>query len=54
MTTQPAGDAHTLTALDDATRRLVRVAAIVAAGSETEVRDALAGAEEHVPHPWIE
>jgi 4-carboxymuconolactone decarboxylase len=54
MTTQIPRDAHSLTALDDATRRLVGVAAIVAAGSEAEVRDALAGAEEHVPHPWIE
>lgn len=44
----------TLTALDDATRRLVQVAAVVAAGTESEVRDALAGAESAVPHPWVE
>lgn len=46
--------APNLSALDDATRRLVRVAAIVAAGTESEVRDALADAESAVPHEWIE
>ena len=54
MTTTSNAAAATLTALDDATRRLVRVAAIVAAGSETEVRDALDDAESGVPHQWIE
>lgn len=54
MTTHRPGHAHTLTALDDATRRLVGVAAIVAAGTEADVRDALADAEAQVPHPWIE
>jgi 4-carboxymuconolactone decarboxylase len=54
MTMTTNAPAATLTALDDATRRLVRVAAIVAAGTESEVRDALAGAESTVPHPWIE
>jgi 4-carboxymuconolactone decarboxylase len=44
----------TLSVLDDPTRQLVRVAAIVAAGSETEVRDSLADAESSVPHAWIE
>lgn len=43
-----------MTALDDATRRLVRIAAVVAAGSESEVRDALATAESGVPVIWIE
>ena len=54
MTTTSKAPVATLTALDDATRRLVRVAAIVAAGTESDVRDALAGAESAVPHPWIE
>ena len=54
MTTTSNAPAATLTALDEATRRLVRVAAIVAAGTESEVRDALADAESKVPHPWIE
>ena len=54
MTTTSTNPAATLTALDDATRRLVRTAAIVAAGTESEVRDALADAEPNVPHQWIE
>jgi 4-carboxymuconolactone decarboxylase len=51
--TSPASPA-TLSALDDATRRLVRVAAIVAAGTEADVRDALADAQSNVPLIWIE
>ncbi len=43
-----------LASLDDATRRLIRVAAIVSAGTESEVRESLADAESKVPHPWIE
>ena len=43
-----------MTALDDATRRLVQTAAVVAAGSEAEVREALASAASTVPIPWIE
>jgi 4-carboxymuconolactone decarboxylase len=43
-----------LAVLDDATRQLVRAAAIVAAGTESEVRDVLADADDTVPHPWIE
>lgn len=43
-----------LSVLDDATRQLVKVAAIVAAGTEAEVRAALEKAEQSVPHPWIE
>jgi len=54
MTTPASGSLPTLLSLDDATRKLVRVAAIVAAGSESEVRDALAGASSTVPHAWIE
>ena len=54
MTMTSNASAASLTALDDATRRLVRVAAIVAAGTESEVRDALADAESTVPHQWIE
>jgi 4-carboxymuconolactone decarboxylase len=54
MTTMSNASAPSLSALDDATRRLVRVAAIVAAGTEPEVRNALADAESRVPHEWIE
>ncbi|HET9424974.1 MAG TPA: carboxymuconolactone decarboxylase family protein [Gemmatimonadaceae bacterium] len=43
-----------MSTLDEATRRLVRVAAIVSAGSESEIRDALLDAERTVPHLWIE
>src|SRR3954471_13602499 len=54
MTTTSRAPLATLSALDGATRRLIQVAAIVAAGAEAEVRDALANAESAVPHPWIE
>ena len=54
MTTTSKAPLATLSALDDATRRLVQVAAIVAAGTESEVRDALADAESAVPHHWVE
>jgi 4-carboxymuconolactone decarboxylase len=54
MTTTVPARAATLSALDDATRRLIRVAAIIAGGSEGEVRDALADAESNVPATWIE
>lgn len=54
MTTRPARPATTLSSLDDATRHLVRTAAIIAAGSESEVRGALEIAHVEVPHLWIE
>ena len=54
MTTISKAAAASLTALDEPTRRLVRISAIVAAGSETEIRDGLSGAESSVPVIWIE
>ena len=54
MTMASEGPAASLTSLDDATLRLVRIAAVVAAGSEAEVRDALATAESKVPVIWVE
>jgi 4-carboxymuconolactone decarboxylase len=54
MTTTSTASPASLTALDDPTRRLVRIAAIVAAGSEAEIRDGLSGAESSVPVLWIE
>lgn len=48
----PVGD--TLTRLEDATRALVRLSAILAAGGEPEVRSALAAAARVTPHSWIE
>lgn len=43
-----------LITLDDATRHLVRLAAVIAAGTETSVRDALVYGSSGVPAPWIE
>jgi 4-carboxymuconolactone decarboxylase len=43
-----------LEALDEATRILVRTAAVVATGSESDVRDVLAEAHAGVPQIWIE
>lgn len=54
MTTTPISITTTLTSLDDATVMLVRVAAVVAGGTEQEIRTALAAAERVVPHKWIE
>jgi 4-carboxymuconolactone decarboxylase len=41
-------------ALDAATRTLVRLAAVIAVGSEAEVRAALTGAVHDVPPDWVE
>jgi 4-carboxymuconolactone decarboxylase len=54
MTTPGRAAAATLQGLDDPTRTLVRVAAIVAMGTESEVRAALSDASRLVPHLWIE
>lgn len=43
-----------LTALDDPTRRLVRIAAVLAGGSEQDVREALVASQPHTPPQWIE
>lgn len=47
-----AGD--TVTRLDAATRALVRLSAVLAAGGEQDVRAALTAAADVAPHPWIE
>jgi 4-carboxymuconolactone decarboxylase len=52
--TTPARRTTTLTSLDDATRRLVRIAAIIAAGSEQAVRAALVDGFDAVPSEWLE
>ena len=44
----------TLDALDDATRRLARCAAVIAAGDELAIRAALSDASTTVPTEWIE
>src|SRR3954451_8962268 len=52
--TTPVGRAATLDVLDDATRRLVRAAAVIAAGDELAIRAVLADASEAVRTEWIE
>src|SRR3954463_574898 len=54
MTSHDRGGTPKLSQLDDATRRLVRLAAVVAASDETVVREELAAAVSTVPHAWIE
>src|SRR3954466_8022309 len=53
MTTSVRGEA-TLPTLDEPTRRLVRLAAIIAVADEQSVRASLADAAENVTTPWIE
>ena len=48
-----ADRATVLASLDDDTRTLVRLAGIVAAGSEDEMRVAVAAAK-HLPAPWVD
>lgn len=54
MTTPGVAVSPTLRVLDDGTRSLVRVAAVVAGGTEMDVRAVLADAYRSVPHIWIE
>src|SRR5438067_11994495 len=53
MTTAPLPQ-PTLGVLDEPTRRLVRLAAVIAVGDELAVRGALTQAVEHTPKIWIE
>jgi len=39
---------------DDATRRLVQIAAVITAGSEDDIRSALAAVVDAVPDLWVE
>lgn len=52
--TTAARRATTLKVLDDATRRLVRTAAVIAAGDELAIRAALADASSAVSTEWVE
>ncbi|HTJ20981.1 MAG TPA: carboxymuconolactone decarboxylase family protein [Gemmatimonadaceae bacterium] len=52
--TPPEPPELTLHVLDEATRSLVRLAAIVTAGSEPQVRAALAGVHRAIPSEWVE
>ena len=51
--TQFAAQTHTLSALDDQTRRLVRVAAVIGLGTETQMRETLLSARD-LPTVWVE
>lgn len=52
--TATAEDPSTLRALDDATRALVRLAAVVAGGSEQAIRDEMSSAHEQAEAAWVE
>lgn len=52
--TVEARETQELTTLDGATRRLVRLAATIAAGDEVIVREALTDSVSEVPGTWIE
>src|SRR5689334_24304373 len=52
--TTPASRATILNVLDDATRQLVRTAAVIAGGDELAIRAALVNASTTVPTEWIE
>jgi 4-carboxymuconolactone decarboxylase len=44
----------TLRELDDATRSLVRLSAVVTAGDEAEIRAAMSKAQNEIPAAWVE
>lgn len=52
--TPPAAARDMLSVFDDETRHLVRLAAIVAAGDEPAIRDAVGDAHAHVRAAWVE
>jgi 4-carboxymuconolactone decarboxylase len=45
---------HTLVALDDATRALIRLSAVITVGSDVEIRDAIVGVASQSPAGWME
>ena len=51
--THSARQMHTLPSLDDQTRRLVRLAAVIGAGTEPQLRALLLAARD-LPHTWVE
>jgi 4-carboxymuconolactone decarboxylase len=52
--THPTGSAPILQTFDDETRQLVRLAAVVTAGDERAIRDAVAAARETIRASWVE
>lgn len=53
LMTHLATASRILVALDDDTRRLVRLAAVIGAGTEQQLRAQMLDARE-LPHPWVE
>ena len=53
MRQEPATSPN-VTGLDEATRRLVRLSAVICAGSEAAIRDVMAGAADGIPPDWVE
>ena len=54
MMTQAGNAGDRLTALDDPTRRLVRLSAVITAGTDVAVRDTLAADVGVIPDVWVE
>lgn len=52
--TTATGDAGTMPVLDEATRALVRLSAVVAVGDEPAIRAEMAHAALAIPHAWVE
>jgi len=52
--TATAEDPRTLRALDDATRALVRLAAVVSGGTEQAIREEMSSTHGQVPVTWVE
>lgn len=52
--THPSLPANIVGALDDQTRRLVRLAAVICAGSEADIRDAITDAANGLDPEWVE
>jgi 4-carboxymuconolactone decarboxylase len=52
--TATAEDQSTLRVLDDATRALVRLAAVISAGTEQAMREEMSSAHGRVPAAWVE
>jgi 4-carboxymuconolactone decarboxylase len=50
----PAATEANLTTLDEATRALIRLAAMLAGGAEEDIRATLQSAARSAPHQWIE
>ena len=52
--TSKGSTSATLRELDDATRSLVRLSAIVTAGDEADIRAAMSKGQDEIPAAWVE